>query len=51
MNYKPTVVARGAGRYRAEGLLLHMGGRWEFAFDVVTRDGTSERVTSAVTLQ
>jgi hypothetical protein len=34
MNYRPTVAASGAGRFRAEGLLLHMPGIWEFSFDV-----------------
>jgi hypothetical protein len=43
MNYRPTVAARGGGRYRAEGLLLHMPGAWEFRFDVRTTQG-SERV-------
>lgn len=34
MNYKPTVQAAGNGRYRVEGLLFHMPGTWEIAFDV-----------------
>ena len=50
MNYKTTVVAKGAGRYRAEGLLFHMNGRWEIAFDVMTGN-TTERITTAVELQ
>jgi len=50
MNYKATVTAKGAGRYRAEGLLFHMSGRWEIAFDVVTGSAT-ERVTSSVVLE
>ena len=50
MNYRPTVTARGPGRYRAEGLLFHMGGRWEIAFDAVTGD-SAERITSAVVLE
>jgi hypothetical protein len=49
MNYRPTIVARGAGRYRAEGLLFHMGGRWEIAFEIVTA-GATERITSVVEL-
>jgi len=49
MNYRPTVVAKGAGRYRAEGLLFHMSGRWEIAFDVVTASA-AERLTSVVVL-
>jgi hypothetical protein len=47
MNYRPTVAARGSGRYRAEGLLLHMPGAWEFRFDVRTAQG-SERVSLGV---
>jgi hypothetical protein len=50
MNYRPTVTARGSGRFRAEGLLFHMGGRWEIAFDAVTGAST-ERITSAVVLE
>ena len=34
MNYRPTLVTRGAGRYVAEGLMFHMPGRWELTFDV-----------------
>lgn len=34
MNYRPTVRATGTGRWRAEGLLFHMPGHWEFAFQV-----------------
>lgn len=34
MNYRPTVSPVGEGRWRAEGLLWHMAGRWEMAFEV-----------------
>jgi cytochrome c peroxidase len=34
MNYAPAVRALGPGRWRAEGLLLHMPGRWEFVFEL-----------------
>ena len=34
MNYSPEVTALGPGRWRAEGLLLHMPGRWELVFVV-----------------
>lgn len=34
MNYRPSVHALGEGRWRADGLLWHMGGRWELRFDV-----------------
>ena len=43
MNYRPTIAAMGAGRFRAEGLMFHMPGAWELAFDVAGGDGT-ERV-------
>lgn len=33
MNYKPSVHATGEGRYRTEGWVFHMPGRWEFAFE------------------
>jgi hypothetical protein len=35
MNYRPTLQALGAGRWRAEGLLWHMAGRWELRFEVL----------------
>ena len=34
MNYRPTIVSLGSGRYRVEGMVFHMPGRWELAFDV-----------------
>ncbi len=34
MNYRPQVTALGSGRFRADGLLLHMPGRWMLAFSV-----------------
>jgi len=34
MNYRPTVAAQGRGRFRADGLLLHMPGRWQLSFAV-----------------
>lgn len=50
MNYRPTVTPRGAGRYRAEGLLFHMPGRWVYSFDV--DDGTAtERITAEEVLR
>ena len=44
MNYTPTIVSRGDGRFRAEGMLFHMPGTWEVAFDVRSDDRT-ERLT------
>jgi hypothetical protein len=46
MNYRPVVVARGAGLYRADGLMFHMPGRWEIHFDVVTAAGTDRLVAT-----
>ena len=42
MNYRPTLTSPSAGRFRAEGLLFHMPGRWQFAFEV-----GGERLTAA----
>ena len=50
MNYKPTVAAQGGGRYRAEGLMFHMAGRWEFLFEL--RSGArTERLAHSVRLE
>jgi len=43
MNYRPTVQALGQGRWRADGLLLHMPGRWRFVFEL-SADGRIERL-------
>jgi hypothetical protein len=50
MNYRPTVVALGGARYRAEGLMLHMPGEWELIF-VVKDSGSSERMTHTLVLR
>jgi hypothetical protein len=50
MNYRPVVVARGSGMYRADGFMFHMPGRWELLFDVVTR-GDAERLTAALRVE
>ena len=34
MNYRPQLAPLGAGRYRSEGWLFHMPGRWEFVFEL-----------------
>lgn len=44
MNYRPKVVAQGGGRYRADGLMFHMSGRWQLVFDV-ERGTAAERLT------
>lgn len=50
MNYRATVSAQGEGRYRAEGLLFHMPGRWQLLFDVAT-GGRTERLVSDLVLE
>ena len=50
MNYKPAVAALGGGRYRAEGLMFHMPGRWELVFEV-RAGGKSERLAQSVRLE
>jgi cytochrome c peroxidase len=47
MNYAPTLKPLGPGRWRAEGLMLHMPGRWEFVFEV-RATGTTDRLAGPV---
>jgi cytochrome c peroxidase len=42
MNYAPEVKPFGPGRWRAEGLMFHMPGKWEFVFEV-RADSKSDR--------
>ena len=50
MNYRPSIVAGENGRYRAEGLVFHMPGRWELTFDVRAGEET-ERLTHDIILK
>jgi hypothetical protein len=50
MNYRARVSAAGDGRYVAEGLLLHMPGRWRLLFDL-ERDGRAERLAADLVLE
>jgi hypothetical protein len=50
MNYRAAVAPRGTGRWRAEGLLFHMPGRWQFVFDV-ERGAQRERLTRDYVLE
>jgi hypothetical protein len=50
MNYRPTVAAVGPGRYVAEGMMLHMPGRWQLVFDV-EHGGRTERLTTDILLE
>ncbi len=49
MNYRPSITPLGGGRWRAEGLLWHMSGRWELALDVM-HAGTKHRLRQSVVL-
>jgi cytochrome c peroxidase len=40
MNYAPSVTKTGPGRWRAEGLMFHMPGKWEFVFELRTAGKT-----------
>ena len=44
MNYKVSIRPEAGGRYRAEGLLFHMPGRWEVIFEL-RAGGQTERLT------
>jgi hypothetical protein len=46
MNYRAKVEALGNGRFRSEGWLFHMPGRWEFIFDL-----GAERLTHSVRVE
>jgi len=48
MNYRPSIATTGPGRYRAEGLLFHMPGDWEFVFDVTTAAGQHRRIAMPI---
>jgi cytochrome c peroxidase len=49
MNYAPAVKALAPGRWRAEGLMLHMPGRWELVFELRSA-GTSDRLAHPLVL-
>ena len=44
MNYLPTVQRLGDGRYRVEGMMFHMPGRWRLNFDLAA-DGRLQRLS------
>lgn len=51
MNYRPSLVSLGRGRWRAEGLLWHMAGRWELSFELRLEDGRSHTLRDSVNLR
>jgi hypothetical protein len=50
MNYRPGLSSLGGGRYRAEGLLFHMPGRWRLIVEVRVADGV-DRLTDDVVVE
>ena len=34
INYRPTITPLGKGRFRVDGMMFHMAGQWELAFEV-----------------
>jgi len=50
MNYLPTITGDGSGTFTARGLLLHMPGRWELAFDVAS-EAAREQLRANVDLE
>lgn len=50
MNYKATVKRTGGARYRADGLMFHMPGRWDLAFELQGA-GQPERLTRGIVLE
>jgi len=49
MNTRPRVHDLGDGKFRVEGLLFHMAGRWELHFDISV-DGVTTRAQDDVEL-
>lgn len=49
MNYRPTLRRTGDGRWRAEGLMFHMPGRWRLHFEI-SADGRVERLAHDIEL-
>jgi hypothetical protein len=50
MNYRARLVPAGDGRWRVDGLVWHMPGRWELLL-VVRLDGQEQRLVQSVLLR
>lgn len=52
MNYRASVTALGEGRFRADGLMFHMAGRWRILFDLPGSAGApARRISHEVNLR
>lgn len=47
MNYRPSIAPLDGGRFRVDGMMLHMAGHWELSFEVRAGRETT-RLTSDV---
>lgn len=50
MNYKASITRGASGRFRADGLMFHMPGRWEIIFEVRAA-GRTDRVTQSEVIE
>ena len=50
MNYKAIVKPAGNARYRADGLMFHMPGRWDLTFELRAA-GKTERLTRSIVIE
>jgi hypothetical protein len=50
MNYRATTMRAGAGRWAAEGLMLHMPGKWEIVVDVAA-GGRTDRLAKVLVIE
>lgn len=50
MNYQPSLHKLGGGRWRVDGMLWHMAGRWEVRFDV-QHEGSTQTLRQDVVLR
>jgi hypothetical protein len=50
MNYRPTLEAQADGRFLAQGLMLHMPGRWRIRFEIEA-DGRRQWLEQSVDLK
>lgn len=48
MNYAPNITKTGPDRYRADGLMFHMPGRWELTFELRSNGQTEKLARSIV---
>ena len=50
MNYKASIKPGASGRYRADGLMFHMPGRWEIIFELRAA-GVTDRATHSEVIE